>query len=133
MKKTIHSLRSAVEGLIHALKTERNLRHFLLGHILLMLIGIWMGIDFLLVLFLSIFAAFFIVVELMNTAMERLTDTIDDLEKSRSGGHYHAGIKMAKDVAAASSLIALMIYGAIIITTAIAFFISWASSPPYIN
>ncbi len=117
MKKTAKSLGYSIVGLTHAIKSEKNLRHFLLAHALLMLIGIWIRMDIFVLLSACIFAGFFVVIELLNTAIERLADTVDDCEKTHRGGHYHHGIKLTKDVAAAAALIALLLYIALITLT----------------
>lgn len=69
------------------------------------------------ILILSLFGGFFVVIELLNTAIERLADTFDDYEKKHRGGHYHPGIKMTKDVGAAASLVALLLYGMCLLIT----------------
>lgn len=108
-----------MEGLVHAFKSERNLRHFILAHIFLMLVFVWFGVhDLFQLLFIAMIGGFFVVVELINSAIERLTDTIDDMEKSRKSGNFHPGIKMSKDVAAAASLVALVIYAIIMLMLA---------------
>lgn len=77
-----------------------------------MFIGVLQGDTALVyIIILSLLGGFFIVVELLNTAIERLADTFDDCEKKHRGGHYHPGIKMTKDVAASASLVALSMYG----------------------
>ena len=110
MKKTVRSLGHSLEGFAHAVKTERNLRLFLIGHCVVLIIGFKLGIDFFSLVLTTIFAGLFLMVELLNTAIERLADTVDDCEKTHRGGHYHLGIKQTKDVAAAGSLIALLVY-----------------------
>ena len=107
MHKTSRSLRYAASGLLHALKHERNLRLFLLAHLPIIVAGFYLKLSILAWMFILIFGAIFVIVELLNTAMERLADTVDDREKKRLGGHYHVGIKATKDVGAAASLVAL--------------------------
>ena len=111
MKKTVRSFGHALEGLLHAMKEEANLRRFIIGHVVLVVLGLILGIDILSLLLATIFAGLFVSIELLNTAIERLADTLDDFEKKRNQGHYHLGIKQTKDVAAAGSLVALLIYG----------------------
>ncbi len=118
MKRTTKSLGFALSGLGHAFLHERNLRLFSLGHILVCLvIGIFLDIDlaFPFIIGLSFIGGFFVVIELLNTAIERLADTVDDCEKTHREGHYHPGIKLTKDVAAAASLVALLLYVAIVV------------------
>lgn len=107
MKKTARSLGFAVSGLIHAIRHERNLKLFLLAHIVILALGLWLQLTIIEWIVVLVFAAMFMIVELLNTSLERLADTVDDMEKDRKGGHYHPGIKMTKDVAASASLIAL--------------------------
>lgn len=110
MKKIARSFGYSITGLVHALHSERNLRCFILGHSALLLLGISFGIDLLSLLVITIIAGMFIVVELLNTAIERLADTLDDCEKTRLGGHDHLGIKQTKDVASAAALVMLTVY-----------------------
>ncbi len=114
MKRTRKSFGHAVEGLVHAVKYETNLRRFIIGHILLVLLGFLLGIDLIFLVLATLTAGFFVVVELINTAIERVTDTFDDHLKTARGGHEHPGVKMAKDVGSAASLVALAIYGAML-------------------
>ncbi len=112
MKRTVRSFGFALAGLSHAFLHERNLRLFLLAHILLCTISvmIFRAIEIPLIIGMTLMGLFFIVIELLNTAIERLADTFDDCEKTHRGGHYHPGIKITKDVAAGASLIALLLY-----------------------
>lgn len=119
MKKSFNSLGHALRGLSHAIREERNLRAFILGHTALLLLGIILRIDILSLFLATFIAGLFITVELLNTAIERLADTIDDCEKKRNGGHYHLGIKQTKDVASAAALIMLVVYISSIILIAV--------------
>ncbi len=110
MKHTARSFGHSLSGLSHALMEERNLRRFIIGHLILIFIAGVVQTDLAAIIIVTAFAGFFIVIELLNTALERLADTIDDCEKKRNGGHFHIGIKQAKDVAAAASLVALLLY-----------------------
>ncbi len=118
MKKSLLSLGHAIHGLTHAIKTERNLRLFVFGHLLLMLVALVARVDLFSILASTFVAGLFITVELLNTAIERLADTVDDCEKKRNAGHYHHGIKLTKDVGSAASLIMLTLYiGCIVLIT----------------
>lgn len=114
MKRTAKSFGHALEGLLHALKYERNLRRFVIGHAVLLCAGIAVRIDLFSLILATLMAGFFVVVELINTAIERVTDTFDDHLKSARGGHEHPGVKMAKDVGSAASLVALTMYGVMV-------------------
>lgn len=115
MKKTAKSLGHSLSGLRHAINTESNIQKFLIGEIVVLMIGIWLDISVAELIFVLICGAAFLIVELFNTAFERLADTFDDDAKKHHGGHYHVGVKQTKDVAAAASLIALLINGLIIV------------------
>ena len=119
MKKTFQSLGYAISGLVHAIKNERNLRSFLLVHLALLVLAILFHIDILSMLVLTFVAGLFVTVELLNTAIERLADTVDDAEKTRNGGHYHHGIKLTKDVSSAAALIMLLLYVSCILLIAV--------------
>lgn len=92
---------------------------FVLGHALLLLFGIVLRVDLLSLLVSTLVAGIFVSIELLNTAIERLADTVDDCEKTRLGGHFHVGIKQAKDVASAAALIMLAVYAACIVLIAL--------------
>ena len=109
MKRIVRSMGYALSGLGHAVSEERNIRQFLIGLAVYVLAGVYVGfwpVEWIVVL---VMATGFFIVELLNTSIERLGDAIDDAEKTRRGGHYHVGIKQAKDVAAAASLVALLL------------------------
>lgn len=115
MKKTAKSLGHSLEGLRHAWNNETNLRRFILAQALLIILAVALGGDIGSIIMLLIFGGMFVVVELLNTAIERLADTFDDDEKKKHGGHWHPGIKMTKDVAAAAALIALIIDACVVV------------------
>ncbi len=109
MKHTIRSLGNALSGFRHALMNETNLRRFVLAQIVIILAALWLPLDPLSIILILIFAAFFIVVELFNTSIEHLSDTVNDLRTNGHAHEFHAGIKMTKDIAAAASLIAFVV------------------------
>lgn len=127
MEKVVKSFGHSIEGFVEAWKYEKNLRSFVIGHLTLILIGIALQIDLFSLLLLSLAAGFFLVVELLNTAIERLADTIDDCKKIEEKGHFHPGIKMTKDVGAAASLVALILYLALLTLIALPYAFLWYS------
>ncbi len=112
MKKTAKSLGHSIAGLIHAVRIEKNIQKFIALHIVVMAVGVFLlkAEAFFVMIISLIPAGFFLTIELLNTSLERLSDTVDDMEKKARGGNLHAGIKQTKDVAAAASLIALHVY-----------------------
>lgn len=96
-KNLIESFNHAVEGIIYALKTQRNMKiHFTAAFIVLFgsLFFNFTRIE-LLALFLAI--SFVIVAELINTSIEKTIDLITE--------EYHPLAKIAKNVAAGGVLI----------------------------
>lgn len=109
MKRIVRSMGFALSGLRHAVHEERNIKQFLAGFVAYVLVGLYLGFWVVEWVIVTLTAAGFFIVELLNTAIERLGDAIDDAEKIKRGGHYHVGIKQAKDIAAAASLMALLV------------------------
>lgn len=99
----------ALSGLHHAVRVERNIKQFLVCLVVYIGIGIYLGFWAVEWVIVALTSAVFLIVELLNTAIERLGDAIDDVEKTRKGGHFHLGIKQAKDIAAAASFITLLV------------------------
>lgn len=117
MEKVTQSFGHALSGLVHALKSERNITLFLLGYIPVLIISFILGISRTDWIALLITGGLFLTIELLNTAMERLVDTLDDYQKQLLGSHFHLGLKMAKDVASAASLVTLLTTVAVIVIT----------------
>lgn len=115
MKRIAKSVGFALSGFKHAVKTERNIQQFLGGLLVYCIVGLLLGywIDEWVIVFMA--STFFLMMELLNTAIERLADVVDDQEKKKNGGHYHQGIKQAKDVAAAASLFAFLMVGILLV------------------
>jgi diacylglycerol kinase len=115
MRTTLKSLGHAIDGLKHAFSSERNFRGFLVLSVVIAIAAAAFGFQLPEWIILFLLFLCFLIVELMNTAIERITDTIDDERKKANGGHYHPGIKMAKDVAAGASLLALIVVGVVLV------------------
>ena len=109
MKRIVRSMGFALSGLHHAVRVERNIKQFLVCLIVYIGIGIYLGFWAFEWVIVALTSAVFLIVELLNTAIERLGDAIDDVEKTRKGGHFHLGIKQAKDIAAAASFVTLLV------------------------
>lgn len=110
MHNYYQSLRYSVEGLVHALKTERNLKLFAALYLLSLAISAMLQItmhDWEMVIFTG---GIFLAVELLNTALERFTDAFD-----RHSQSIHApAIKATKDIAAGASLVCAVAWGVIL-------------------
>ncbi len=109
MKRIVRSMGFALSGLQHAVRVERNIKQFLVCLVAYVGLGIYLQFWALEWAVVALTSAVFLIVELLNTAIERLGDAIDDVEKARKGGHFHLGIKQAKDIAAGASFITLLV------------------------
>ncbi len=109
MMPLLRSFLHALNGLVHAYGKERNLQIFTVVYVLILALG---GVIRLLTwewLALILAGGLFLCVELLNTAMERLTDVLDHERKLLGREEYHAGMKWTKDVAASASLMSLVV------------------------
>jgi len=88
----IQSVDAALEGIVHTLQTERNMRiHFITGFLVL-IAGIYFNfgpVEFILLCFA---VAFVLIAEMFNTAVEHGVDLISE--------EYHPMAKVIKDIAA---------------------------------
>ncbi len=115
MKHLRRSFGFAFEGFVHAMQIERNLQLFVPIYILVLVLG---GLVRLLTwewLALILAGGCFMSIELLNTALERLSDVLDEERKLLGRKSFHAKMKATKDVAAAASLISLIAVIAVII------------------
>lgn len=99
----------ALTGLKHAWKKERNLRLFAKCYVLVLIAGVCARLlawEWIAVLATGLG---FMVVELLNTAIERLTDALDSNRKLDGTTGFHPLLKAAKDVAAGASLVCLVL------------------------
>jgi diacylglycerol kinase (ATP) len=91
-KGFFHSVNAALEGVVHTLKSERNMRvHFLVGF-LVVITGIYLNFDSIEMMLLCFAVTFVLAAEMFNTAIEHAIDLIND--------EYHKLAKISKDVAA---------------------------------
>ena len=110
----LRSAGHACRGFRHAFASERNLRLFVAGYLpvialaFLVRLGSWEWFVLLLA------GGFFLVVELLNTALERIVDVVDDDVKKGQQRHSFTVLRAAKDTAAAASLVALLAVLAVI-------------------
>lgn len=107
-----------MEGLTHAVSTERNLRHFVVCYAVVLAMGILFRINAWEWMAIIGAGGTFIAVELINTAFERVVNACDELYRKQGTNHHHA-LKQTKDVAAGAALVTLVAAAAVI---AIVFF-----------
>ena len=105
----IQSVLFAFHGIIHALKTEKNLKLFTVMY-LASLIAAWiLGLEESEWPFVVFAGGMFLCVELVNTALERLSDAFDD-HSTKQADHYYDSIKATKDIAAGASLVCAVVW-----------------------
>lgn len=97
IRKTVDSFNYAIEGIIYAVRTQRNMKIHLIVASLILIFSLFF--DFskveMLILFLTI--TIVVVLELINTAIEATIDV--------TANYYHPLAKIAKNVAAGAVLI----------------------------
>ena len=94
----LDSFNYAFEGVIHVLRTQRNLRLHFLAAILVFAAAIALGVQRLQLIALVLAIAFVLVTEMINTAIEGVIDV--------STTSFDPNAKLAKDIAAGAVLIA---------------------------
>ena len=93
------SFKFAFEGVVYVFKTQTNLRIHVLSGVAVILGGVFLGVTNIEMAILVLTIMFVIVSEVVNTALEVSLDIIN-------GSKFHPLIKIAKDVVAASVLLA---------------------------
>jgi diacylglycerol kinase (ATP) len=94
----LESFNYAVEGIIHVLRTHRNMRiHFAAAAIVLVL-ALWVGVSRLELVVLLLAIAFVLIAEMVNSAIEAAIDV--------ATSSFDPLAKLAKDIAAGAVLIA---------------------------
>lgn len=97
IKKQISSFKNAFDGLRWAVKTQNNYKIHLFLSFLSILAGVLLRISYFEFLIIATFIILGLTVEMINTALEETTNTIDR--------NHREDIKIAKDVSAAAMLI----------------------------
>ena len=88
----LRSFSTALEGVVHTLKSERNMRiHFAFAFVVL-IAGVYLKFTRLEFIVLCFSVSFVLVAEMFNTAIEYIVDLVND--------EYHPLAKIAKDIAA---------------------------------
>lgn len=96
-KNLIESFNHAVNGIISALKSERNLKIHFTAAVLVIIISLFFDFTRTELLLLIFAIAFVFMAELFNTAIERIVDLVMN--------DYHPLARLAKDIAAGAVLI----------------------------
>lgn len=86
------SVNVALDGIVHTLRHERNMRvHFIIGFLVL-IAGVYLDLSSVEFMFLCFAVTFVLFAEMINTAVEYSIDLIND--------EYHPLAKVVKDIAA---------------------------------
>ena len=94
----IDSFNFAVEGIIHVLRTQRNMRFHFLAAVVVLVAAIAIGVSKLELIALLLAIAFVFIAEMFNSALEQAIDV--------STTSFDPLAKLAKDIAAGAVLIA---------------------------
>jgi len=98
-KSFFQSVNTALEGVIHTLQSQRNMRlHFVVGFFVLVG-GIYFDLNHIEIILLLFAITFVLVAEMVNTAIEYSSDIIAEEE-------YHPVIKVIKDISAGAVFVA---------------------------
>jgi diacylglycerol kinase (ATP) len=94
----VESFNFAVEGIIHVLRTHRNMRIHLAAATAVVIVALWIGVDRLELVALLLAIAFVLIAEMVNSAIEAAIDL--------ATSSFDPLAKLAKDIAAGAVLIA---------------------------
>ncbi len=97
----LFSFKYAGEGLLHAVRTQRNFRIHLIATTLVVIVGLWLRLPLESWALLTLTIGLVLVVEMLNTAAETLVDL--------ASPDYHPLAKQVKDLAAGAVLLAAII------------------------
>lgn len=97
IRRFTDSFNYAIEGIIHAIKTQRNMKFHMIIAILVLLGSLFFDFTKIEMLILFITITLVIVLEMINTAIEATIDVL--------ANYYHPLAKIAKNVAAGAVLI----------------------------
>jgi diacylglycerol kinase (ATP) len=94
----VESFNYAVEGIIHVLRTHRNMRIHLAAAAIVLVIALWIGVTRMELVVLLLAIAFVLIAEMINSAVEAAIDV--------ATSSFDPLAKLAKDIAAGAVLIA---------------------------
>src|SRR5690242_865940 len=94
----LESFNFAFEGIIHVLRTQRNMRIHFLAAVIVLVSAVWIGVSKLELIALLLAISFVFITEMINSAIEQAIDVATT--------SFDPLAKLAKDVAAGAVLIA---------------------------
>lgn len=96
LRKWIESANNAIEGILHAAKTQRHLRYHLYSAALVLILSYAFGVSKIDFLLIAVAVIIVILAEMINTAIEYVVDIISP--------EYSEKARVAKDIAAGAVL-----------------------------
>ncbi len=105
LRKWVQSTNHAIEGILHAAKTQRHMRYHFYAAILILIISFTIGISWSEVVTLIVLSIIVLSVEMLNSSLESITDILFR--------EYDERAKRIKDMAAGAVLITAL--GAVVI------------------
>lgn len=100
LRKWIQSTNHAIEGILHAAKTQRHMRYHFYAAIIILIVSFSLGINWSEVVILITLSIIVLSVEMLNSALETITDILFR--------DYDERAKRIKDMAAGAVLITAM-------------------------
>jgi diacylglycerol kinase (ATP) len=100
-KNLIESFNNAINGIIHTIKRERNMKVHITAAAVVMFLTLFYDLTRIEFLIVCLTIAIVLICELFNTAVEIFVDTIIDV--------YHPKAKLVKDTAAGAVLVATFV------------------------
>lgn len=100
-KNLVDSFNNAINGLIHAIRNERNMKIHIATAVLVMLLSLFYGLTRSEFLIVCLTIALVIICELFNTAIEVIVNAITDV--------YHPKARIIKDVSAGAVLVSAFV------------------------
>lgn len=97
IKKSVDSFNYAIEGIIYAIRTQRNMKIHLIAAASILIVSLFFDLSKVEMLILFITMTLVVVLELINTAIEAAIDV--------TANYYHPLAKIAKNVSAGAVLI----------------------------
>ncbi len=100
MRSLPNSFRYAFSGLGYCIKTQKNMRIHLVAGLMVLLLGLWLEVAFTEMLFLLTAVFLVIILEVLNTAIEKAVDV--------ATREFNPVAHIAKDVAAGAVLLSAL-------------------------
>ncbi|MBI4826748.1 MAG: diacylglycerol kinase [Nitrospirae bacterium] len=97
LRKFVDSANAAINGILHAAKTQRHMRYHLIAALLLLVFSLLLGVNWTEFAVLVVLAVIVISTEMLNTALETITDFLFK--------EYDTRARIIKDTAAGAVLI----------------------------